>query len=267
MKLKILNYNLLNGFCNDHSPYVTDHTRMRVAARVIAREKPDIIVLTEAYLWPFVLKAHSKDIHPIFKKMYSFISEPKGQFRWAPVVLSRFPIEYEDHCVYQKQWIRAHIKVPRCKLVLDVVHPHPDLSEDARAEFISTMLMNVPKNYVLSGDFNALSPEDSYDRDRLIKGYQTFTGAMAERKVDDLLKQLTVKKILVAGLQDTFIKANVPHVATVPTDLRSKDKRSAVRIDYIFCSNGFKIVDAGIIKNKNAERGSDHYPIYAVLEL
>jgi endonuclease/exonuclease/phosphatase family metal-dependent hydrolase len=49
--------------------------------------------------------------------------------------------------------------------------------------------------------------------------------------------------------------------------LRSKNKDSSVRLDYVFCSNNFEVVDSGIIKNKSTERASDHYPIYAVLDI
>ena len=39
------------------------------------------------------------------------------------------------------------------------------------------------------------------------------------------------------------------------------------RVDYIFCSKDFKILDSNIIKNKLTEKASDHYPITATVEI
>ena len=70
------------------------------------------------------------------------------------------------------------------------------------------------------------------------------------------------------GLIDTYKSKHLSETNfTMPTDLRSENKDSAVRIDYIFCSGNFKIIDAKIIKKITAEKASDHYPIYSVLEI
>ena len=49
--------------------------------------------------------------------------------------------------------------------------------------------------------------------------------------------------------------------------LGGHDKGSGIRIDYIFCSTDFKVLDSVIVKNKLTELASDHYPIYSVLEI
>ena len=54
---------------------------------------------------------------------------------------------------------------------------------------------------------------------------------------------------------------------TIPTDLMSKNKNGAIRMDYIFCTEDFNVLDSGIIKNNLTEMVSDHYPVYAVLEV
>jgi endonuclease/exonuclease/phosphatase family metal-dependent hydrolase len=68
-------------------------------------------------------------------------------------------------------------------------------------------------------------------------------------------------------LTDTFKVGGGKWACTVPTDLLSRHKDTGVRIDYIFCSSNFKVVNAGVIKNDLTEKASDHYPIYAVLEI
>jgi len=62
-----------------------------------------------------------------------------------------------------------------------------------------------------------------------------------------MLKCKAVKFILDKDLLDTYKFKNKIFDFTVPTDLRSKNKNSGIRIDYIFCSKDFKILDSGIV--------------------
>jgi hypothetical protein len=267
MKLKLIEYNLLNGFCNEEKPYILQKDRLTAVAKVLQKENPDILVLTEGFFWPFAKRDSLKDYKRLFENIYRSYAPAPNQFRWAPIVLSRFPIEFTDFSEFHKTFIRTQINIKNKAISLDVLHPYPELSEQEKADLLYKALQNRSSPYILSGDLNALSPQDNFDKKRLIEGYRQFMKDRAENKVNDMLSHKSVSRILQEGLNDTYLSKNSPGGYTVPTDLRSKSKDSSGRMDYIFCSKDFNVLDSGIIKNKLTEMASDHYPIYSILEL
>ena len=82
-----------------------------------------------------------------------------------------------------------------------------------------------------------------------------------------MLKSDMVKFILSQGLIDSYKIHNQESNYTVPTEFRKNSEDSRVRMDYIFCSKNIKVFDSGIIQNKTTEKASDHYPIFAELEI
>lgn len=271
MKLKVVLYNILNGFCNDNPPFKIDSKRVKSALEIIAEQNPDILILTEAYFWPFAKKVDLENLQEVFGGLYNeYTSLAKGYFRWAPIILSKYPVNNFDTSMskYQLNFMRANVQIGKKQLVLDVFHPHPDTTEEQKSEFLKPLLINRGENHLLVGDFNALSSQDDYDVQRLIRGYESFMKGKGKPKVEDMLNCQTLKTILERGFIDTY-KINHPDETefTMPTDLRSKNKDSAIRIDYIFCSDNFGVIESGIVKNKLTERASDHYPIYTILEI
>lgn len=271
MKIKVVLYNILNGFCNDNPPFKVDVSRMNGFFEIITEQKPDILILTEAYFWPFAKKIELENLQNIFKDLYNeYTSLAHAQFRWAPIILSKYPITKFDTSMskYQLTYMRINIQVGKKQLMIDIFHPHPDTTEEQKTEFLRPLLKSRSQRYLLAGDFNALSPQDNYDKGRLIRGYESFMKEKGRSKVEDMLRGLTLKTILEDNLIDTYKARNSDTTDfTMPTDLRSRNKDSAVRIDYIFCSNAFKVIGSGIVKKKSIERASDHYPVYATLEI
>jgi exonuclease III len=202
--------------------------------------------------------------------MYNeYTSFAKESFRWAPVILSKFPVLDFDHSMskYQLNYMKSHIKIGNKIICIDIFHPHPEMTEDQKANFINRVLEHNPTKLILAGDFNSLSPLDNYDKEKLLKGFETFMNHKAKDKVEDILKCQTVSKVLEKGLVDSFKEKNNDFKFTMPSDLRSKDKNSAIRIDYIFNSSDIKVIESGIIKSPLAEKSSDHYPTYAIFDI
>lgn len=270
MKIKILEYNILNGICTEQIPYKFEKSRLEKIAKTIEAENPDILVLCEGYFWPFVKKESLKSMKKVFSKMYNFYAPAENNFRWAPVVLSKFPVD--EFKILSKPYLnlmRVKLKIKKETLTLDVFHPHPDTTEEQKKEFLQERLKDVGRNYVLTGDLNTLSPEDVYDKKRLIKGYEKFmfSKGKGKGKVEDMLKSSMVKFVLSQGLIDSYKNHNQETNYTVPTEFRKDSKNSRVRMDYIFCSKNLKVLESRIIQNKITERASDHYPIFAELEI
>lgn len=268
MRIKIVCYNILNGFTGDNKPYILDNKRKNAAIKILERENPDILILCEGWFWPSTKKDNLKDFKKLINSLTKTSMPAENTFRYAPIVISKFPVIFQDLSEYHKKFIRCQITIKKKNLNLDVYHPSPDnLSEEEKASFLKKIIDKPRPNHILAGDFNTLSPEDKYDEKALITGFSRFMGNKAETKVKDLLKTQTVELALSRGFIDSYKIKKQKETYTVPTDFRSKDKISAIRIDYIFCSKDIKILDSGIIKNKLTEMASDHYPIYAVLEI
>ena len=53
MKIKIMEYNILNGACTETQPYKLQKERLNKIIKIIKKESPDILVLCEAYFWQF----------------------------------------------------------------------------------------------------------------------------------------------------------------------------------------------------------------------
>ena len=267
MKLRLLQYNILNGFCQDFPPYSTVKKRMKAASKILNKQKADIISLNEAFFWPFALNEKIKNYEKFFSELYKIKAPTNRMFRWAPVIISKFPITWKDHTIRELKFIEAEVTLSETKKIsLFVMHPSHEDYEDKK-EFLIHKILSEKTPEILMGDMNSFSPEDNYDKDKLIAGFKTFMHNQAEYKINDSLKAKTIKSILDKGLTDTFVVKNKTFDYTMPTDMRSKNKDSAIRIDYIFCNKNFKVLDAGIIKNKETEIASDHYPVYATLDI
>ena len=265
MKIKVLQYNILNGLCSEEKPYALDVNRKDAFLETVISEDPDILTICEASCRSFVRK--SENYESSIEEMLQ-ADNNGNKFRGTPAVITRFDVEHKNMSENFRKFIRAEVCIENRKIHLDVVHPRPELDERCRNEFFSKAIKSGNKPYILSGDFNSLSPQDSYNLEKLTRGYQRFMGEEAgKKKVEDIIKMDAMRPLFSECLIDTYKKIRMNGDFTVPTDWRNKNKDSAVRLDYIFCSNDFKIIDAGIIKNKLTENASDHYPTYAVLEI
>lgn len=270
MKIKIMQYNIRTGFRKLERPYDFEGKRMVYAKKIIKKENPDILILNEAY---FESKNKSGIIMD-YQKIFGFQYYAHGNYKkglspyWGHAILSKFPIIKEiNKSQGHSGLLRAKIKIKDKIINLDVVHisPMPYLSSKKQEHFTKKLLKN-KENYVLTGDFNSLSPEDKYQKAEMTKAWKKFD-KNAGKVIKEMLKKDAVKYILSKGLIDTYKIKNKNFDFSIPTDFLSKNKSSGIRIDYIFCSKDFKVIKSGILKNKMTEKASDHYPIYALLEI
>lgn len=276
MKLKIISYNILHGFYtyyNPNKPLIFERERLDAAQKLIKKENPDILLLNEAC---FGVKNKTKilmNYKKIFDFPYYFYAQAKPkENEWGSAFLSKYPIiNIKNLSEILKNFVRAKIDFNGTLVYIDIAHPHPNNSNLEKEKFFKRVLKDriKQKNYILAGDFNSLSPEDRYKKEKLIEGFKTFDDN-PKKSVNNLMKGKAIQYLLSHGLIDSYRKIHKKFIEsdyTIPTDFLSKNKLSKMRIDYIFCSKDIKIKDAGIIKGKEAEKASDHYPVYAKLEI
>jgi len=267
MKIKILVYNISRGFY-DKSAKIHEVQREKNAIKIVKKENPDILFLLEAYFFKGNNFAKRKfkivqDYQKLFGYKFQYAGFSKNK-KGGILALSRFPLKYKNFSKPQRNWLRVFLDN---KIKIDVLHPSGELKEVERYNFVKKVLGKVGKRkYILAGDLNSLSPQDDYSKKRLLSGFKKFDNNY-KKTVEDFLKKQTIKVVLSKGLVDSYKQKKDCFDFTMPTGLISKNKQTAMRIDYIFCSKDFKIIDAGIIKNKFSDFASDHYPIFAVLEI
>ena len=265
MELKLMQYNILGGFHTGEEPYIYQPERQKLALEVIKAEDPDVLTICEArFAHPNKFKI-LQDYKKIFGYPYSYVASYKE--RSGMGIFSKFPFEVEDYARGLTPLLRARFKIKGKDFMLDLFHPHPTLKEEEVEKFLKHILVGIDKcPYILMGDLNSISPDDKYDPKTMLKGFSKFEED-PKRIVDEFLKKKVIRQLLDKNLRDTFNVVGRPWHCTIPTDMLSVNKDSGTRIDYIFCSEEFKIKDAEIIVNELTNKASDHYPISAVLEV
>ncbi len=268
MVLKLLTWNIHRGFHNrDH---VIENHRLIAAQEVIRQESPDIVSFVEACY----AKPNSKNIVLDYPELFSFpnyfaAAYPKfGKFSddiGANCLLSHYPISAARVNLGRKSAIRAQVSLDNKLLHLDVVHPSPSINDKEKICDLDPMLLaRSDSDYIMTGDFNSLSPNDLYDKQVLIEELSRFSDDPV-KYADSMLEYRLVNHILSSGLFDALPENR--RTSTVPTRSKYNVPVAGMRVDYFFVSPDVRVLDSYVIKNNLTEIASDHYPLVMVLEL
>jgi endonuclease/exonuclease/phosphatase family metal-dependent hydrolase len=264
MQLKIMTYNILVGFHGDKR--VFNPKRLKHAQRVVRAEKPDILVLVEAHFG----KPNKEKILLNYKKLFPFPYYAYAQRRRngssGVCLLSKFPIVSHKRLRLEKTpGLRAVLRVNEKRLHVDAVHLHPWIADTRKITSMRPHLTSRKHPYLVTGDFNSLSDEDKYDKQKYIKAFRTFTLLKGDSEALRFLKRKFIPFLRASGLRDAMPKKRRTH--TIPTDWLSKNKNSAMRIDYCFVSSDILVKDAYVVQTRDAEYGSDHRPICTIIDI
>lgn len=256
-EIKLMNYNVLHGFHQSVPPFSLEKERLGAAQKIVAKENPDILILTEAcYGGPNPFEA-KMDYKKLFNFPYGYFGK-WGDFEWGNFLLSKYPIKATILPYGERTAIKSSIDIDGKTIYLDIIHPIPNLKEDEKIKITKPLLKTIKRPYFLIGDFNTISDEDNYDRSLLIKGFEKFDKTPIQT-VDRLLERKFIPWIRSQNLKDT--SSSESRKPTIPTDMLSKDKSSSMRIDFIFSSPDVQVLETRVIKNKDTDFTSDHYPI------
>ncbi len=275
MKLKIISYNVLEGF-SDFYKYeckkIEFHPeRLSAAKKLIKEENPDILCLTEA-LWN--VKSY-RNFYIDYQKEFNY---RYIDIRYSIILLSKYPIIFSKANGSLEQesegiGLTAKVQIGKRAVNINIIHPKVSSTEKQKTHFVKKLMENQTTPSIILGDFNSISKEDRYStewkenfKNKILTDFY-YNRKQKEKIIADMLKGKVTKFIQESGFIDTYKEKNKKFDFTIPTDLASKDKSTGIRIDYIFTSPDIKIINSGIIKNKLSEMASDHYPIYAILDI
>jgi endonuclease/exonuclease/phosphatase family metal-dependent hydrolase len=276
MNIKVGWYNVLRGFHNKKpdGSFSFEPRRLEAARNVIRVMNPDILFIGEGDFNPLCKikgpKIKTVDYKKEFGFPYVYYSKPDETSRKGEVILSHFPFTTENFSIKDNTYIKSHFVIDGKKINMDLIHPHPKVLEKQKAEWVGKVLERKEEPYILLGNFNALSPKDRYKVDVLTKEFTAFNESKekAEANARDILSCAMLKKVIDSDLVDSYYVRNEKYDSTMPTKRYNvTDNKTGMRIDYIFCSKTIRVLKSGIVKNKLAEMASDHYPIFAYVEI
>jgi endonuclease/exonuclease/phosphatase family metal-dependent hydrolase len=254
--MRLVTYNILDG----------GEGRADPLAEVIESQNPDVVALVEA-TDPTVIERIANRL-----KMDHIQAVGVSQ---ASALLTRWTIrESINHALLRKglskSLLEATVVDPAGReWIFSVVHLHAhatDADEQARERELDVVL-DVFKRYrsaatphVLTGDFNANSPVQQIDPQKLkpsSKAAWDTNGGQIPRRV--------IQKLLDAGYVDTLATAHPDIAAKTGT---FSTQFPGQRVDYIFVHgiDPSRIQDAWIERDRLAKYASDHFPVGAEIK-
>ncbi len=267
--LKVITHNVWYGFTKKSEP------RHGEWKQWLAQQLPDVVSLQE--LNGFSPKDLAEDAQS-WGHSYSEILK-KGGFPTG--ITSRYPISH-----VRRTQEGFHHGLLRCQIRdiwFYVVHFHPSnykkrIEEAGLLKQDITSLPGANPRVVVTGDFNAFSPEDvyHYGKDaRLISFFEQLdsTKSSARNLNHGKIDYGAIETVLGQGFIDVVASrrsADSPYIGTFPTRLiDDKDHGPDRRIDYIFVSPSLQesVLSAGILRNATTELLSDHIPVVAVIDI
>ncbi len=260
--LRVLSFNILEGL-RPFSPADVEHRlvdreRAEAARAVVASVDPDILVLNEA-----LFCRQFADTVVDYGDLFTFPFQTAALYddAWGNAILSRYPIVKSNEMrIYNRGGLIATIDTPSGGLTVASYHPHPARYPVNKARDFTRLVTGLIGPLIVCGDMNCVSPEDEVERAAMIEAFKRFSET-PEESVDRFIKS----GISVFGaLAEIGLNDAIPHAGrryTIPTDLISADKSSAMRIDHIFANDQIEIVSGEIIHSADSNRASDHHPV------
>jgi endonuclease/exonuclease/phosphatase family metal-dependent hydrolase len=260
--LRLVSYNILEGL-RPLAPAASDRReldreRSEAALAVVGELRPDILVLNEAL---FCRQFQGRVVD--YGRLFDFPYQAAALYHdaWGNAILSRYPIaKSQEMRIHNRGGLTTVIAVPAGPLSVASYHPHPSREPGNKAADFVRLIEAATGPLIVCGDLNCISPEDDVDRSALLVGFRRFSPdpeAQVEqfiesgRRVFDALREL--------GLDDAVPPRGRRY--SIPTDLISLDKKSAMRIDHILANDRIEVVAGEVVHSAASNRASDHHPV------
>lgn len=263
---RVVFWNILEGFHHPKAglppaaPPTLDEARVQAARFALAKLEPDVLVLNEA-LWCRPLDGYHVD----FARLLGFAHQVADRYdgAWGNAILSHQPIvDSQRFRIHNRGGWRATVDLDGWCLEVATYHPHPDRRPFKKAEDFAALLDRAPLTgpFVIGGDFNAVSPDDQPDLDALAQGFARFAAHPRESAERFVRSGEAVMPVL----QEHGLRDALPLGArqfTLPTDLLSTDKGSAMRLDHAWVNAAVEVLDAWVEVSAATQVASDHFPL------
>jgi endonuclease/exonuclease/phosphatase family metal-dependent hydrolase len=260
--LRLVSYNILEGLRHLASPADErrhiDRERSEAALAVVRDLDPDILVLNEALF----CRQHRGTVVD-YAGLFGFSYEAAALYdeAWGNAILSRYPVTTSHEMrTHNRGGLTAVIATPTGVLTVASYHPHPSRHPASKASDFVRLIADLTGPLIVCGDLNCISPEDAVDRAAMIAGFRRFSPD-PEATVDQFIDsgRLVFEALSRFGLKDAVPPTGRRY--SIPTDLISADKSSAMRIDHILANDCIEVVGGEVFHSAASNRASDHHPV------
>jgi endonuclease/exonuclease/phosphatase family metal-dependent hydrolase len=260
--LRLVSYNLLEGLRpiapGDGERRHIDRDRAEAALIVVRDLHPDILVLNEA-LFCRQYRGHVVD----YARLFNFPYEAAALYSdaWGNAILSHHPIAKSDEMrTLDRGGLVAVVDTPIGTLTVASYHPHPNrYPVDKAADFVR-LVADLTGPLIVCGDLNCISPDDAIDREGMVAAFRRFA-PNPEAAVTQFIE--SGRQVFGAlgrfGLTDAIPISGRRY--SMPTDLISLDKSSAMRIDHILANDAIEVVGGEVVHSTAGNQASDHHPV------
>lgn len=259
-KMKVLSYNIFNGFRSDS----VIQEKYLQWVRVI---DPDVVAYQEMnhFTQERLESLASQYGHP-----YAVLSKTEGY----PVALSsKYPIVNVQK-VIDNMW-HAYLYANINSTHVFVVHLSPHVYEKRHEELklVLAHAATLPKDegIIIMGDFNSFDKRDaSHYGDDMLKEFQEREIKNKHRNLNDgEIDYSVIDQMTASGFKDAYRLVNDNFKSSKQTKVKKYDSYPNRRIDYIWVNPVLEkhVIKADIIHDKDTDWISDHYPMYMELYL
>lgn len=259
---RLVSYNILEGLRPITPPAPDrrhlDRQRAAAALRVVEALEPDVLVLNEAL---FCQQVQGREVD--YGALFGFPHQACALYDgvWGNAILSRVPIcSSRQMRIYNRGGLVATLSTDDGPLTIASYHPHPKRLPEHKVDDFTRLVAQLQGPVLVCGDMNCVHPDDDTDRQQLVAAFRRFS-AEPEEAVDQFLAsgRLVFEALSALGFQDAIPAAGRRY--TIPTDLLSEDKASAIRIDHVLCNEWIEVVGGEVIHTPDTNRASDHHPV------
>ncbi len=257
--MKILYFNVTVG-CKEAARY-------KGLVNFIRKQKPDVLGLSELNGWNRDNFAKLNKFKAQTGLRYSLFCESPHGYHIA--LLSRTPLQRE-YVSRKGIWhgvIIAAVRVRGKHYSFALTHLSP-ISEEFRLNDLKQIFakLKANKHAILMGDMNSISPQDHIDEKTLLLRARKL---QIKKFGTEGIEKAVISSILRRGMLDvSHIKEPKSRVYSVPTGYIHDPRHFAhLHLDYIFVTKDLKskVKRAGVLKNRETDALSDHYPVFAQL--
>lgn len=263
-----MTYNIERGFHSKN--HILEKERLLAAQKAIKEINPDILSLTEACYGT----ENSQGILMDYQELFDFpyikyggypVFGPRKGDEGGNCILSKYLMDAENVKLAFKGAIRARIKLEDIILTIDVVHPSYSVDDLEKIKTLKPLISNITPPYILTGDFNTVHPDDECDWDSIAKELIDFNPKKVKQLIETWKRADLISLLQSLGLKDSFPINK--RESTVPTNYTYGEIRSGIRMDFFFQSPEIKVINAYVLKTKETNIASDHYPIVGAFEV
>jgi len=268
--LKIVTYNILTGGkirCGDRRNHILKVLREIHNQKIDGKNYPiDILALQEANDFDSENKPFMQQIQKDLGFDYVLVSDAvkdEDGLRYNTVIYSRWPLkEVHDFC---KQLSIAGLGVAIDTKEFGQIgilsfHLPTTKSEDKRLQELKIVLSHMKRfdKQIIMGDFNSISVRDNYVIEEMDDAVEKRFDVMARCEELGYIDSIT----------QFFNNPTLEQLRTYPTPTNDNDAfKKPIRIDHVLLKNLKEhLKAAGILHSSEAEAGSDHYPVWTIIE-